>query len=419
MSYLWTTEAVSAGHPDKVADQVADAILDAHLIVDPESRVACEVVVTRDNTGQDLVILLGEIGSNAGIIHTPQLEAVVRETLLEIGYDRPDNGFDANNVIIENRMREQSPEIANAVVKDSGQIGAGDQGLMFGFACDETPTLMPLAHYLAFDILRLIEQDIKTGRGGQFGGSWDSPFLPDAKTQITLEYSDEGIPQRVHTVVVSVCHRKDVNVEEVREKTRNLFFEVGSAAGFPDVSDQMANLFDDQTVYHCNPAGEWNLGGPAADTGLSGRKIVVDNYGADCPIGGGSFSGKDPTKVDRSAAYAARHIAKNIVGSGLAKRTRVQVAYAIGVVEPLSMRLQSHGIESVETFGTSSSKISDEQLTKMVRDLVSMTPQAIIERLNLRKPIYRQTARGGHFGNNTYPWEALDLLDEFDNYLKK
>jgi S-adenosylmethionine synthetase len=407
-NYLWTSEAVSAGHPDKVADQLADAILDAHLAQDPQSRVACEIVVTRDPDGDDMVLVTGEITSQAKV----NLEDVIRETLLEIGYDRRANGFDGHRCKIRFLNREQSTEIAGAVSKDCGDLGAGDQGLMFGYACDETPTLMPLAHYLSFDIIRLIEEDIAAGRTTA-AEPWNSIFLPDAKSQVTLEYSDNGTPQRVHSVVVSACHRSDVSLDEVKAKLTEFIPRIGEkAAGF---SQAISNLFDENTVYHFNPAGEWNLGGPAADTGLSGRKIVVDNYGADCPIGGGSFSGKDPTKVDRSAAYAARHVAKNIVAGGYAKRARVQLAYAIGVTDPMSLRVQTFGIKSVDTLGTGT--YSDADLTEMVQQTVPMTPSQIIERLNLRTPIYRRTASGGHFGREGFTWEALDLVEKFNEYM--
>jgi S-adenosylmethionine synthetase len=392
--YLWTSEAVASGHPDKVADQIADGILDEYLGRDPFSRVASEVVVTRN--GGEVVMLTGEVTSEA----KPDLEPVVRGVLSVIGYDRPEFGF--SNPKICNYMRRQSPEIAKAVVKESGELGAGDQGLMFGYAVDETPTLMPLSHFLAFEIIKSIEHDILQGRTA----NQPSIFQPDAKSQVTIQYSDNGVPERVDTVVVSACHRPDTTLEETRQKIRELLSRLSD--NFPGSWKKiLGNLFDDRTKYHINPAGEWHLGGPSADTGLSGRKIVVDNYGADCPHGGGSFSGKDPTKVDRSGAYAARHIAKNIVAAGLANKVRVQVAYAIGVVEPVSLR--------IETFGTNRTQWSDLGLVKKIRELVPLSPQAIIDRFGLRRPIYRQTAFDGHFGRNGFPWENLDLVDKLMN----
>lgn len=381
MSYLWTSEAVAAGHPDKVADQVADAILDAHLASDPTARVASEVTLT---TG--LAFLTGEITSTA----KPDVEQVVRGVVREIGYDRPENSFDGNTMEIINKIKGQSPEIGRAVTKLGEELGAGDQGMMFGFATDESPALMPLTHWLSFEMIRLLEEDLKSGRQDD---SWLSPFLPDAKSQVTILYDDDDTPLHVDTVLISACHRSDVSLadlqQHVAEKVQARF--------------QNSPLFTNETKWLINPAGAWHVGGPAADTGLSGRKIVVDNYGADCPVGGGSFSGKDPTKVDRSAAYAARHVAKNIVAAGLAKKCQVQLSYAIGVVEPVSLRIQ--------TFGTG--KVSDARLSEIVQSVVSFSPRAIIERFNLRTPIYRRTAAGGHFGRPEFPWERLDLVEQF------
>lgn len=380
MSYLWTSEAVAAGHPDKVADQVADAILDAHLAADPHSRVACEVTLTTD-----LAFITGEITGKA----RPNVEQVVRQVVREIGYDRPENCFDGNTIQIINKIKGQSLEISQAVTRQGDELGAGDQGIMFGYATAESPVLTPLTHWLSFEIIRLLECDIRAGRRYE---SWQSPFLPDAKTQVTIRYEENGTPLHVDTVLISVCHRNDVSLDELRQY-------VGET-----ICSHFHNsaLFTEQTKWLINPAGKWNVGGPAADTGLSGRKIVVDNYGADCPVGGGSFSGKDPTKVDRSAAYAARHVAKNIVAAGLAKKCQVQLSYAIGVIEPVSIRIQ--------TFGTGF--VGDGRLAEKIQELVSFAPKAIIERFGLRKPIYRQTAAGGHFGRPTFPWEQLDLVDQ-------
>jgi S-adenosylmethionine synthetase len=391
--YEWTSEAVAAGHPDKVADQIADGILDAHLERDPQARVACEVIVTRPQ--KDLVILTGEITSKAAFEH----ERVACDVLRKIGYDRVENGCNCNTATINNYIRTQSPEIAGAVVKDDGELGAGDQGLMFGYACNETKNLMPLAHSVAFNMIDLLEQDMKSKRGAGEGlQEWGSIFLPDAKTQATIVYNDKGQPVRVSSLVVSVCHKEEATLDEVRSKVMQLVPQL----------DAFSDYFNSDTNYIINPAGEWNLGGPAADTGLSGRKIVVDNYGADCPIGGGSFSGKDPTKVDRSAAYAARQLAKAFVRGGFADKARVQLSYAIGVVEPVSVR--------VETFGTGKHAFDDQLLTEMAKK-IDLSPAGIIKRLRLREPLtfggYLSSAAGGHFGRPQFPWEQTeDILEE-------
>jgi len=387
--YLWTSEAVAAGHPDKVADQIADAILDAHLNEDPEARVACEVVVTRTPEGVDLVVLTGEITSKATI----DCDHVARSVLLEIGYDRFEHGFCHKHVQIENYIRAQSVEIAEAVAKDSGELGAGDQGLMFGYACLETEHLMPMAHQIAFNMIGLIEEDINEKRViFPDENTWGSIFRPDAKTQATIQYDEFGHPERVDALVVSVCHEEGLTLEQVQEEVKGLI---------PKLDNY--EYFDKNTKLIINPSGTWNIGGPAADTGLSGRKIVVDNYGADCPIGGGSFSGKDPTKVDRSAAYMARYLAKNLVAADFARKARVQLSYAIGKVEPVSVRVQ--------TFGTAL-KCSDEKLTALVVAHIPLSPQAIIDRFDLRNPIsfggYQKTAAGGHFGRPEFPWEKIE-----------
>jgi len=384
MSYLWTSEAVSKGHPDKVADQIADAVLDAYLELNPLNRVACEVTCCKN-----LILVTGEVSESRRL----DIDPIVKRTLTHIGYDRPEHSFNVHDTLILNAINSQSLEIAKAVAKDSGEIGAGDQGLMFGYACDETPSFMPLAHHLSFELVQALESEIKRHRSGDH---WESLLLPDAKTQVTLSLDDDGRPEFIHTVLISTQHRSDAPIAEVRALTQSLATAVLEKSPY----------FDAKRVHWLlNPAGAWSKGGPAADTGLSGRKIVVDNYGADCPIGGGSFSGKDPTKVDRSAAYAARHIAKNIVAAKLAKRCQVQVAYAIGVTDPISMRVQ--------TFGTS--PLFDRQLTEMVQAYVPLSPQAIIDRLDLRRPIYSATAAGGHFGRPELPWEQLDLAETFLN----
>jgi len=395
--YAWTSEAVAAGHPDKVADQIADAILDAHLDQDSEARVACEVVVTRDGSSswpRDLVILTGEITSNGEVDY----EGVVRSVLYDIGYDRPEHGCCHKTVVIENHIRAQSPEIAAAVVRDDGEIGAGDQGLMFGYACRETQNLMPLAHSVAFSMIDLIQKDIQSKRNGD---EWGSIFLPDAKTQATVIYNEYDQPIKVDSLVVSVCYKEGVSLDEVRSQIMQL---VPNVIGY--------KYFLKDTKYILNPSGEWNFGGPAADTGLSGRKIVVDNYGADCPIGGGSFSGKDPTKVDRSAAYAARQLAKAFVAGGFADKARVQLSYAIGVVDPVSIRVQTFGTGEGEPWMD-----YEQKLTKMA-EKVGLSPSAIIKRLDLREPFgfggYLNTAAGGHFGRPEFPWEQTEeLIKEF------
>ena len=370
--YLWTSEAVAAGHPDKVADQIADSILDAYLEANPQTRCGCEVTCCKD-----LILVTGEVSGK--LLHDREIDMLVRNKLIEIGYDRPESGYSATHTQVLNKMNSQSAEIAGAVVKDDGEIGAGDQGMMFGYACNETTVYMPLAHNLAFRIIDLLQEEINRHRKGS---EWGSLLLPDAKSQVTVEYNDDHTPKRVHTVLVSTQHRGPL--EPVRELVTKI----------------LKNNFVHDVKLLINPGGPWHIGGPASDTGLSGRKIVVDNYGADCPIGGGSFSGKDPTKVDRSAAYAARYIAKNIVAAGLAKRVQVQLAYAIGVVEPLSVR--------VDTFGTG----RDNELTKLLTSgkIISLSPRGIIERFKLRRPIYAATASGGHFGRAGFPWEELTLV---------
>jgi S-adenosylmethionine synthetase len=377
--YLWSTEAVAAGHPDKVADQISDAVLDAYLSHDPRAHVACETMVCHDR-----VVVAGEVSAAPQV--RVDVEAVVRATLRSIGYDRPAHGYDANTVRIENLLHTQSPEIQQAVVQADGAIGAGDQGIMFGYACDESPTYMPLCHHLAFDLVRLIEQDIAAKR---CGAAWDSLFLPDAKTQVTMRYAATGMPVAVETLVVSVCH-KPVPIEELRAYVHEHVI-APLQARYPQ-------WFDAHTSYLINPADVWLQGGPQTDTGLTGRKIVVDNYGGDCPVGGGAFSGKDPTKVDRSGAYAARHIAKNLVAAGLCRRARVQLAYAIGKSEPVSVRVESDTSRDFEP---------------LIRATLDLTPRDIIERLDLRRPIYRATAAGGHFGRDGFSWERLDLVERF------
>ena len=367
-SYLFTSESVTEGHPDKIADQISDAVLDAVLSEDKTGRVACETLVT---TG--LVVIAGEITTDAHV-DFPQ---VARETVREIGYTRAKYGFDCDTCAVLTAVDKQSPDIAQGV--DTG--GAGDQGLMFGFACNETEELMPLPIQLAHKLARRLS-DLRRD---------DSmPYLrPDGKSQVTVEYRD-GRPFRIDAVVISTQHSPEVSNEQLRE-------EVLERVIYETVPEE---LRDDSTKYHINPTGRFVIGGPQGDAGLTGRKIIVDTYGGYAPHGGGAFSGKDPTKVDRSAAYMARYIAKNIVAAGLAERCLVQLAYAIGVADPVSVL--------VDTGGTG--RVSEGNLSTLVRDLFQLTPQGIIETLKLRQPIYRKTAAYGHFGRTEegFTWETTD-----------
>lgn len=376
--HLFTSEAVSCGHPDKVADQISDAILDAYLLEDAEARVASEILVTTD-----FVCLGGEMRSHAA----PNLEEVVRNTIAHIGYKSGVNtGFDAATVEILNRMHAQSAEIAQGV--DAGareSEGAGDQGLMFGFACDETPELMPAPIHYAHAVLRELEAWRRAG---------NPLLLPDAKSQITVEYVN-GRPVRAHTLLVSHQHTQGATQKDLEALIK---------AAWHTVLPQ--GWIDADTRFLVNPTGSFNLGGPAGDTGLTGRKIIVDSYGGYARHGGGAFSGKDPTKVDRSAAYAARYVAKNIVAAGLAGACEIQLCYAIGIPEPLAIY--------IETFGTG--KAPEEVLEQAVRKSLSLTPRGIRTHLRLNAPIYLPTASGGHFGRapesagtGTFPWEKTDL----------
>ncbi len=378
MSFYFTSESVSEGHPDKLCDAISDAVLDAIYAQDPNSRVACETYAT---TG--LVVVGGEITTNAYI----DLQKIVRETIEEIGYTKSEYKFAAESVGIVNVMHEQSGDIAMGV--DTG--GAGDQGIMFGFACDQTEELMPLPIVLSH---RLVEKLAAIRKEGKIM-KW---LRPDSKSQVTVEYSDDKTPLRVDAVVVSTQHDSDVDQETIK----NEVIEHVIKTVIP------ANLLDANTKFHINPTGRFEIGGPHGDTGLTGRKIIVDTYGGWAPHGGGAFSGKDPSKVDRSATYAARHIAKNVVAAGLAKECLVQVAYAIGVAEPVSV--------FVNTYGTG--KIADTKIAEMITREVDLTPKGIIERLQLRRPVYKATAAYGHFGRtgDGFTWEKLDLVDTFKKY---
>lgn len=391
--HLFTSESVSEGHPDKVADQISDAILDAVLAQDPQAHVACETSVT---TG--LVLLFGEISTTANVDY----QQVARKTIREIGYNDPDLGFDADNCAVLVVLDKQSPDIAGGVDEalevrgedDSDelyQIGAGDQGLMFGFAINETPELMPLPISLAHRLMRKVAQLRKEGT---------FPWLrPDAKAQVTVEYDDAGKPKRVDTVVISTQTSPDVTNEEIRvAMVHDVIKEV-----IPD------KFLDDETKYLINPSGRFVIGGPKGDAGLTGRKIIVDTYGGYARHGGGAFSGKDATKVDRSASYAARYVAKNIVAAGLADRCEVQLAYAIGVAHPVSIM--------IDTAGTG--KVSDQLLTEAVRANFDLRPAGIIKMLDLRRPIYKQTAAYGHFGRTDVdlPWEKTDKAEALQAFV--
>ena len=368
---LFTSESVTEGHPDKIADQISDAILDAALADDPMSRVACETLLT---TG--LVIIAGEITTKSQIDYN----GIARRVIGDIGYTRAKYGFDNETCSVLCAVHTQSPDIAMGV--DTG--GAGDQGLMFGYACNETPELMPLPIQLAH---RLAERLTETRKSGLL------PYLrPDGKSQVTVEYRD-GRPFRVDAVVISSQHAPEVENDQLRSEIREHVIR----------HTVPGDLIDDNTKYHINPTGRFVTGGPQGDSGLTGRKIIVDTYGGYAPHGGGAFSGKDPTKVDRSAAYMARYIAKNIVSAGLADKCEVQLAYAIGVAEPVSVY--------VDTQGTG--RISDAQISKLVRDHFPMTPKEIISELKLRRPIYRQTAAYGHFGRSGdgFTWEVTDKAE--------
>jgi len=371
-TYLFTSESVTEGHPDKISDQISDAVLDEVLRQDPTGRVACETLVT---TG--LVVIAGEITTEAQV----DFSQVARETIREIGYTRAKYGFDCDTCSVLNAVGRQSPDIALGV--DTG--GAGDQGLMFGFACNETPELMPLPIQLAH---QLAERLAETRRSGEL------PYLrPDGKSQVTIEYRD-GRPFRVDAVVISTQHDAKVENKQLRD-------EVLAQVIKPTISPE---LIDKNTKYHINPTGRFVTGGPQGDAGLTGRKIIVDTYGGYAPHGGGAFSGKDPTKVDRSAAYMARYIAKNVVAAGLADRCLVQLAYAIGVSDPVSVL--------VDTSGTG--RVSEDSLANLVREHFELTPYGIIQSLNLRTPIYRKTAAYGHFGRRLdgFTWEATDKAEK-------
>ena len=389
---LFTSESVTEGHPDKVCDAISDAILDACIEQDPMSRVACETMAC---TG--FVVVTGEITTNAYV----DIQKVVRDTVKEIGYDRSEFGFDGNTCAVFTAIDEQSSDIAMGVdkaleakegsLKDDLDTGAGDQGMMFGYATNETPELMPYPISLAHKLCRKLTEVCKNGT---------LKYLrPDGKSQVSVEYDENGKPVRLEAVVLSTQHDDDVTTEQIREDIKKYVFD-------PVLPEEMV---DERTKFYINPTGRFVIGGPHGDAGLTGRKIIVDTYGGYARHGGGAFSGKDCTKVDRSAAYAARYVAKNIVAAGLAEKCEIQLSYAIGVAEPTSV--------SVDTDGTG--KLSDEKLTEIVRENFDLRPAGIIKMLDLRRPIYKQTASYGHFGrvDIDLPWERTDKVEKLKQYI--
>jgi S-adenosylmethionine synthetase len=381
-NYLFTSESVGEGHPDKMCDQISDAILDAYLTSDPDSRVACETLV---KTG--LVVVAGEITSVA----TVDIPKIVRSVVNEIGYDNSAKGFDGNTCAVMTAVEQQSPDIAQGVDESATkEMGAGDQGMMFGYACNETTSLMPASIQWSHDLMRNLSQLRKASKYW----SW---VRPDSKAQVTVEYQNDEI-SRIDTVVVSTQHDPR-DQQEIREQVIEGLIK----------TTLDPKLLDNKTRFFVNPTGKFEIGGPMGDSGLTGRKIIVDTYGGHAAHGGGAFSGKDPTKVDRSAAYMARYIAKNLVASGVCRRAQVQLAYAIGVADPVSVM--------VDTFGTGS--VPDEKLASCVREIFSLKPRGIIKTFNLRRPIYQPTAKYGHFGVEGRPWESVQEVPRIQDYLGK
>jgi S-adenosylmethionine synthetase len=375
--YIFTSESVTEGHPDKIADQISDGVLDAILAEDSRGRVACEALLT---TG--LIVVAGEITTTSHV----DIAEVARQTVRDVGYTRAKFGFDSETCGVVVAVHKQSPDIAQGVDQGTDKLGAGDQGLMFGYACTETPELMPAPISLAHGLVRRLSEARRAGK---------LPYLrPDGKSQVSVRYVD-GKPVRVETVVVSAQHAPDVTHEQLRE-------EIIEHVVLPMLPPHMVDRR--HLTFHINPTGRFVTGGPMGDTGVTGRKIIVDTYGGSCPHGGGAFSGKDPTKVDRSAAYMARHVAKNVVAAGLAERCMVQVAYAIGVVDPVSVM--------VETFGTG--KLPKSQLEQLIQRQFDLTPAGIIKYLDLRRPIYRKTAAFGHFGRSEpeFTWERTNRVTD-------
>ena len=381
MSYIFTSESVSEGHPDKVCDQISDAILDSYLAQDPNSRVACETLI-KNNT----VIVAGEITSSG----TPNIEEVIRNTVNEIGYNHDDLGFNGNNCEIQNLISKQSPDIAQGVNEGEGEDldqGAGDQGLMFGYACSETPVLMPAPINLSHELV-LKQSEVR--KNGELG--W---LRPDAKSQVSVVYKDDRkTVDYVSAIVLSTQHDEDISQDEIKAKVREKIIN-------PIIP---AEWIKEDTKIYINPTGKFVIGGPVGDCGLTGRKIIVDTYGGMARHGGGAFSGKDPSKVDRSAAYACRYVAKNIVAAGLAERCEVQVSYAIGIAEPTSI--------TVDTLGTGN--LSESEISQIVRDNFDLRPKNLINLLDLKRPIYKNTASYGHFGreNKDFSWENTDISSQ-------
>jgi len=379
--YIFTSESVTEGHPDKMADQISDAILDYIIENDKNARVACETLVSNG-----FCVIAGELKTTA---YAPMQE-IAREVIQEIGYTDATYGFDHRAAAVLNGIGEQSPDINQGVDQAGGDIGAGDQGLMFGYACRETDVLMPLPIHLAHRLTQRLAEVRKEGI---------IPYLrPDGKAQISVRYVDDK-PVAVETVVISTQHAPDVSQKQIHK----------------DVIDEVINyvipsdMMDENTIFHINPTGKFVIGGPQGDAGLTGRKIIVDTYGGSCPHGGGAFSGKDPTKVDRSAAYAARHVAKNLVASGACDRATIQVAYAIGVVQPVSIMVDTHG----------TGKVDEEKIEECIKELFDLSPAGIIRSLDLLRPIYKKTAAYGHFGRteDSFTWEKTDRIEDIKKYL--
>lgn len=379
--YIFTSESVTEGHPDKMADQISDAILDYIIEKDPQARVACETLVSNG-----FCVIAGELKTTA---YAPMQE-IARKVIQEIGYTDANYGFDYKAAAVLNGIGEQSPDINQGVDQADGSIGAGDQGLMFGYACRETDVLMPLPIHLAHRLTQRLALVRKEGI---------VPYLrPDGKAQISVKYVDDK-PVSVETVVISTQHHDGISQEQIR---KDMIAEV-----IREVIP--ADMMDENTIFHINPTGKFVIGGPQGDAGLTGRKIIVDTYGGSCPHGGGAFSGKDPTKVDRSAAYAARHVAKNLVAAGACDKVTIQVAYAIGVVQPVSIMVDTHG----------TGKVEEERIEACIKELFDLSPAGIIESLDLLKPIYRKTAAYGHFGREEpgFTWEVTDRAEEIKKYL--
>ena len=376
---IFTSESVTEGHPDKVCDQISDGVLDAIFAKDPNARVACECAAT---TG--MVLVMGEISTNCYV----DIPKVARETICRIGYDRPNAGFDGHSCAVLTAIDEQSGDIAmgvNSSYDEADTLGAGDQGMMFGFACDETPELMPAPITFAHKLTRRLAAERKNGA---------LPWLrPDGKSQVSVQYDENGAVERIDTVVVSTQHAADIEIKDLREAVIEEIIK-------PTLPEQ---LLDKDTKFYVNPTGRFVIGGPMGDSGLTGRKIIVDTYGGYAAHGGGAFSGKDPTKVDRSAAYMARYVAKNLVAAGLAKKCQIELAYAIGVAHPVSVLVESYG----------TGKLSDTALSELVQRCFDLRPASIIKTLDLRRPIYQQVAAYGHFGRSDLdlPWEKTDAVD--------